>query len=76
MEGWGPPRRTIMPNEKPNPTNRWTAILLAAILFGSTGLRLAAVNKPLVGNFSDKNVVHAMSARNWVLGRAPFGIQR
>ena len=72
MEGWGPPRRTIMPNEKPNPTTRWTAILLAAVLLGSTGLRLAAVNKPLVGNFSDKNVVHAMSARNWVSGRAPF----
>ena len=61
-----------MPEVLPEKTNRFTVILLAAILLGSTGLRLAAVNRPLVGNFANKNVVHAMSARNWVLGRAPF----
>ena len=44
----------------------WLPGLLALTL----GVRLIAINKPLLGNFATKNVVYAMIARNWVQGRA------
>lgn len=36
----------------------------------TVGLRLVAIDRPLLGNFATKNVVYAMIARNWVEGRA------
>ena len=35
-------------------------------------LRAPGLGRPLLGDFATKNVVYAMIARNWALGRASF----
>ena len=44
---------------------------ILALLALTIGLRVAAVDRPLVGHFATKNVVYAMAARNWAEGVAP-----
>ena len=41
-----------------------------AVLLLAAAIRLPAVDRPLVGHFSTKNLTYAMIARNWVEGRA------
>jgi 4-amino-4-deoxy-L-arabinose transferase-like glycosyltransferase len=41
-----------------------------ALLIVTAAVRLVGVQRPLLGNFSAKNVVYAMIARNWAEGRA------
>lgn len=66
----------VMTAEKPSPQASWVSYLhrppvaLAALLLLTAGLRLVAINRPLVGPFATKNVVYAMIARNWAEGRA------
>jgi len=45
---------------------------LALVGLVALAVRLPGLDRPLVGNFATKNVVYAMIARNWVLGRADF----
>jgi 4-amino-4-deoxy-L-arabinose transferase-like glycosyltransferase len=42
----------------------WGILAISAIL------RMLAIGRPLVGNFATKNIVYAMIARNWAMGRA------
>lgn len=52
---------------------RWSARIARPIYFviiAAALIRLVAITRPLLGNFATKNVVHAMIARNWVLGRS------
>ncbi len=60
--------RTV-PEMKQEKATRAAAALLVLIVLFSTGLRLGTLRRPLVGNFATKNVVYAMTARNWVLGK-------
>jgi len=46
------------------------ALTLLVIL--AAAIRLPGVARPLIGNFATRNVVGAMMARNWALGRATF----
>lgn len=64
------PADQIAPNAAQDRMKKTTALLLAAVLLLSTGLRLGTIRRPFVGNFANKSVVYAMNARNWVLGRA------
>jgi hypothetical protein len=50
---------------------RRTKLGLLLLVALTAGVRLPGVTRPLLGNFATKNVVYAMSARNWALGRAP-----
>lgn len=45
---------------------------LLAVLAVCLLVRLPGIDRPLVGNFATRNVVNAMLARNWALGRAPW----
>ncbi len=51
---------------------RRTLLPLLAVLLLALAVRLPGVTRPLLGNFATKNVIHAMIARNWATGRAPF----
>ncbi len=42
----------------------------ALLLVLSVAVRVPGIERPLVGNFSTKNVVYGMIARNWAEGRA------
>jgi len=42
---------------------------LAILVFLAAAVRSVAITRPFLGNFATKNVVHAMIARNWALGR-------
>jgi 4-amino-4-deoxy-L-arabinose transferase-like glycosyltransferase len=48
---------------------RWGVLL---VLLLTAAIRLPGVDRPLLGNFSTKNLTYAMIARNWVEGRASF----
>ncbi|MGE0607443.1 MAG: hypothetical protein AB7O62_10140 [Pirellulales bacterium] len=45
------------------------AFILSLLLLAAL-IRLPGLARPLLGNFATKNVVYAMIARNWALGRA------
>jgi 4-amino-4-deoxy-L-arabinose transferase-like glycosyltransferase len=53
-------------------SSKWLVLVILIAL----GVRLLAIDRPLVGNFATKNVVYAMIARNWVEGRASFWLPR
>jgi len=44
---------------------------LWGLLAAALAVRLPGIARPLLGPFATKNVVYAMIARNWSLGRAP-----
>jgi len=47
-----------------------STLALLALLLLAIAVRMPGINRPLLGNFSTKNVVYAMIARNWAEGRA------
>ncbi|HOM18274.1 MAG TPA: hypothetical protein PLQ00_13165, partial [Thermoguttaceae bacterium] len=54
------------------PGNVQTAWFLVGLLLLAGGVRSAALDRPLLGNFATKNVALAMIARNWAEGRSPW----
>lgn len=42
------------------------------ILVAAFVVRIVGFDRPITGTFATKSAVHAMIARNWVLGRAPY----
>lgn len=55
---------------------RWARIRFGSplflLLFATLAVRIVGIDRPLTGTFATKSAVHAMVARNWALGRAPF----
>lgn len=50
-----------------SPRVHWQWLLGLLVL--TVALRVPGIERPLTGNFATKNVVYAMIARNWALGR-------
>jgi 4-amino-4-deoxy-L-arabinose transferase-like glycosyltransferase len=62
-------RQVARPPQAAAPAVGRGLLLLIAL---TIAVRLIAIDRPLVGVFATKNVVYAMIARNWALGRAPL----
>ncbi len=60
-----------MPDTDSSPDGRSSQPIYAIYLVVALAatIRLLGITRPLLGNFATKNVVHAMIARNWALGR-------
>jgi hypothetical protein len=42
------------------------------LLVATFAVRIVGIDRPITGTFATKAAVHAMVARNWALGRAPY----
>ncbi|HWB12852.1 MAG TPA: glycosyltransferase family 39 protein [Pirellulales bacterium] len=49
-----------------------TRLAIATLVCLTVVVRIAGVGRPLLGHFATKNVMYAMIARNWAMGRCPF----
>lgn len=50
----------------------WVGSPLFVLLLATLAVRIVGIDRPLTGTFATKSAVHAMVARNWALGRAPY----
>ena len=61
-------KQTVRHTHQTTQTSRWA--ILAILIAITVVIRLPGIVRPLVGNFSTKNVVYAMIGQNWAEGRA------
>ena len=61
-------KQAVRDNTQTTQVSRWANVWILIAL--SLIVRLPGIGRPLVGNFSTKNVVYAMIGQNWAEGRA------